>query len=267
MNILKFSSIVWVLTFFLLGCTQGTNEGSGDTNTTQNISDTQDIAPVEEVSNTPSVSSNNTSSDTSTVTPEPVDETIHKREETQVLEEEEEDTITEETIPSNWYVRLIAEDVTRHLKTTITQLGALETAIEANKQTVLSGGRFAGPYLDIVFMNPIGSPAGSYKTDYHEYAENVDDEWEFVVQTDDANAEISLSWNGLYALTPYLDDTNRLQYKEYRSLSNPLVEKMKLIDMDTGIEIPLKINGEVQIYTFNMNGSNEHTLKWILRYE
>lgn len=262
-------SIVVVLFFILLGCTQNTKE----------VEDTSIVneTVVEEIV------SDSTSQDVVVVTttqdqmevpevevPEvevEISEVRNIREQHSLVSGEEVEVILEEAIPSNWYIRLVAVDTNRNLKTNITQLGEVETSIEADKHTLLSGGRFSNPYLDIVFIDPESVPAGDYKTHYKVHEENIDTRWEFSVQTDDVNAEISLTWNGLYILSSYIDDRNRLQYNEYRSLSNPLIHHMKLFDMDTGVEVPIHINGEVQTYAFSMNGQNVHTFAWEIQYE
>lgn len=153
------------------------------------------------------------------------------------------------------------------MKTNSAQLGALEVSDAVVKHTLISAGRFTGPFLDVVFVDPDGVPAGAFKTNYHMYEEGVEDRWRFTVKTDDATAEILLTWNGLYSLTPYTDDKNREQYKEYRSLTNPLIKHMKLIDVETGKEIAASVDGKAQTYVFNMNGQNERVFEWVVQNE
>ena len=56
-----------------------------------------------------------------------------------------------ETKPSNWYIRLVAEDPARTLKSSSSQLGELEEsdAVQAHALKALTS--FSGSYLDIVF--------------------------------------------------------------------------------------------------------------------
>ncbi len=184
-----------------------------------------------------------------------------------VEDEEETPVVQEESKPSNWYIRIVAEDSNRALKTNSAQLGELEASDAVVKNTLISSGRFTGPYLDVVFVDPDGVSAGAYKTNYHMYEEGVEDRWKFTVKTDDKTAEIYLTWSGLYLLTPYTDDKNRVQYKEYRSLINPLIKNMKLIDVDTGKEIAASIDGKKQIYVLNMNDQNERVFEWVVQNE
>ena len=184
-----------------------------------------------------------------------------------VEEEDEEEVIVAETIPSNWYIRIVAEDQSRSLKTNLSQLGQLEESDAVQKHTLISGGRFSNPYLDVIFVDPDGMPAGDYKTNYHVYGEGIDDNWRFTVETDDVNAEIHLSWSGVYVLSPSQDAQNRIQYSEYRSGTNPLIGKMKLIDSSTGVEIPAILNNEVQVHVFNMDGQVTRNFEWIVDYD
>ncbi len=184
-----------------------------------------------------------------------------------VEDEEETLVVQEESKPSNWYIRIVAEDPNRALKTNSAQLGTLEVSDAVVKHTLLSSGRFTGPYLDVVFVDPNGVAEGEYKTNYHMYDEGVEDRWRFTVKTDDKTSEIHLTWNGLYVLTPYIDDQNREQYKEYRSVTNPLIAHMKLIDVGTGAEIAASVDGKSQTYIFNMNGQNERVFEWVVQTE
>ncbi len=172
-----------------------------------------------------------------------------------------------ETIPSNWYIRLVAEDSARGLKSSSTQLGELEESDATERHALKALTPFDGSYLDIVFINPDGVAPGDYKSIFHVYKEDTEDQWYFTVRTDDLNADILLTWQGLYVLTPYTDDQSRTQYKEYRSVTNPLIKHMKLVDTVNGKEIAAIVDEKIEIYTFNMNGQNERTFKWVAQNE
>jgi hypothetical protein len=169
-----------------------------------------------------------------------------------------------EAIPSDWYIRLTAEDTARGMKVTSTQLGALAAEDAEKKHTLKSLTPFGGSYLDIVFVDPESMEEGEYKTSFHTFDREREDSWSFVVKTDDTSADITLSWRGIYVLTPYRDEADRLRYKEYRSISNPLIKRMKLVDMETGEELSISKNGKVQSYQFNMNGSETYHFKWVV---
>ncbi|MCF6205425.1 MAG: hypothetical protein L3J47_00835 [Sulfurovum sp.] len=172
--------------------------------------------------------------------------------------------ITEEA-PSNWYIRLVAEDSAREMKTLGAQLGEIEESDAVEKHTLKAPTPFGSTYLDVVFHNPEGVDAGDYKVNFHNYSEETDRSWRFTVRTDDPHADILLSWRGVYVLTPYLDDQNRHRYREYRSVTNPLIGHMKLVDVKAGNEIAAAVNGKVQTYVFNMEGEQERTFEWVVQ--
>ncbi len=168
-----------------------------------------------------------------------------------------------EVSPSDWYIRLVAEDTTRALKTESSQLGELDEDNASQQHTLKALSPFGGSYLDIVFVDPADVPAGEYKTNFHQYISDEEDRWPFTVKSDDANAEISLTWRGVFVLTPYIDDQGRQRYKEYRSVTNPLTKHMKLIDLQTLDEVPAVIDSQVQTYTFNMDGNDTRSFEWV----
>jgi hypothetical protein len=175
--------------------------------------------------------------------------------------------VVAETAPSNWYIRVTAEDPARGMKTQSTQLGQLEESDTVRKHTLKALTPFGSSYLDIIFRDPAGVGTGDYKVSFHQYAEDSEDNWTFTVRTDDANADILLSWRGLYVLTPYIDDQNRKRYREYRSVTNPLIRQMKLVDVESGKEIAAAVDGKAQTYAFNMNGQTERTFQWVVETE
>jgi len=172
-----------------------------------------------------------------------------------------------ETIPSNWYVRLVVQDTSRGLKSSSTQLGELEENDAVEKHTLKALNPLNGSYLDIVFVDPVGVVPGDYKSNFHVYQEDTEDQWHFTVKTDDNTSDIMLTWQGVYVLTPYTDEQDRKRYKEYRSVTNPLIKNMKLVDTVNGKEIALMVDGKIETYTFNMNGQNERTFKWVVQNE
>jgi len=174
-----------------------------------------------------------------------------------------------EVKPSNWYIRLVAEDPARGMKTASTQLGELEERKTVEKHTLKAMTPFGRTFLDVIFRDPAGVEEGDYKVNFHQYQEGSEDSWSFTVRTDSDNthADILLTWRGLYVLTPYIDEQNRQRYREYRSTSNPLIKNMKLVDTGTGQEIAAAVDGKVQTYAFNMNGQTERTFQWVVKTE
>jgi len=247
-----------VMLMILAGCSDRKKETPKNT--------VEIVDPVTETNGKPVSTIDTTEEETNTTTVVPPTAGKPRIRPSEGEKESPEGTVIE-NIPSNWYIRIVAEDNNRSLKTNLSQLGELEESDAVQEHTLVSGGRFTNPYLDVIFVDPDGVAAGDYKTNYHVYGQGINDSWHFQVVTDDTNAEIRLSWNGLYVLTPTLDAQNRIQYAEYRSGTNPLIAKMKLVDSATGTEIPAMIDNDIQVYTFNMNGQVTRSFEWIVYYD
>ena len=169
-----------------------------------------------------------------------------------------------ETIPQNWYIRLVAKDLTREFKTENTQLGVLEGDNIALKHSLKALAPFGSSYLDIVFPNPAGVASGEYKSSFYKSSDTLANVWNFRVKTEKRDATIELGWRGVYVVTPYDDEYNRTRYKEKLSSTNPLIEYMKLIDMTTGEEIPAVFDGRLQKYQFSMDGATTKDFQWVV---
>lgn len=234
--------MLMIATFILLGC--GSNISS-DTDTSSDVQNQDEQA-----------NSNNGSQD----------EQLSEEKETYSQDLLIKSPVIEEK-PSNWYIRLVAEDPVREMKTGSAQLGELERSDTVEKYTLKALSPFGGSYLDIIFRNPAGMDAGNYKVNFHIHAEVTEDRWSFIVRTDNVNADILLTWRGLYVLTPYIDGQDRSRYKEYRTTTNPLIKNMKLVDVSTGNEIAAEVDGKVQTYSFNMDGQKERTFEWVVQID
>jgi len=169
-----------------------------------------------------------------------------------------------ETVPENWYIRLVAYDKSRNMKTTSTILGGLSDSDAVQKHTLKALSPFGGSYLDVVFHNPEDVKEDDYKVNFHSYDINDSESWEFTVRTDDTDADIELSWIGLYVLNPYTDKYGRTRYHEYRSLSNPLISQMRLVDISSKEELPAMIDSQILKYHFNMDGKKEKSFRWVV---
>ncbi len=170
----------------------------------------------------------------------------------------------EENAATNWYIRLVAEDISKNLLSSDAQLGVLEEDNTVTKHTLSAFPPMGGNYLDIVFRDPVGVEPGDYKSNFHAYADNTEQRWQFTVRTDNVNDQIALSWRGLYVLTPYIDDEGRQRYREVRSMTNPLIRNMQLRDVQTGAVFGVLSGSEPKVYYFNMNGQSERTFEWIV---
>lgn len=119
-------------------------------------------------------------------------------------------------------------------------------------------------YIDIVFQDPAGVDVGDYKTNFQQFSENSEYRWRFTVRTDNTNANIALTWRGLYVLNPYIDDQDRQRYEERRSMTDLLIRNMQLIDVDTGNTMNVLSGNHAKVYYFNMNGKSEKTFEWVV---
>ncbi len=168
------------------------------------------------------------------------------------------------TPAKEWYVRIVVEDTTRHMKCSDAQLGQLAETNATQKHALKAIAPFDASYLDVVFVNPPGVAEGEYKSDFRS-SENKTAIWEFEVKSSDTHADMILSWRGLFVVTPYKDAQGRIRYREYRSLTNPLLKRMVLHDVDEGGDVAVKEGNDTVEYTFNMNGKHSRKFQWILK--
>ncbi|HIP27887.1 MAG TPA: hypothetical protein EYG82_01780 [Sulfurovum sp.] len=173
-------------------------------------------------------------------------------------------TLSEEKA-SNWYVRLVASDASKNIRSGDTMLGVLDEENAVQKHTLEASATPANDYIDIIFRDPAGVAAGDYKTNFQQYIDNNSEHrWSFVVKTDDSNAQIALTWRGIYVLNPYIDDQDRQRYNETRSMTNPVIKNMQLIDVDTGNVINTLSGNKAKVYYFSMNGQTEKRFEWVM---
>jgi hypothetical protein len=173
-------------------------------------------------------------------------------------------TLSAEVQATNWYIRLVAEDAAKGLLSSDAQLGVLEETDATSKHTLSAFPPMGSNYLDIVFRNPTGMTAGDYKTYFQPWVDNSEYRWRFTVRTDQVNDQIALTWRGVYVLSPYMDDQNRQRYTERRSMTNPIVHRMRLVDVQTGNTVFAFSEGKAKVYYFNMNGQSERTFEWVM---
>jgi len=166
-----------------------------------------------------------------------------------------------------WYVRLTVEDPARGMKSQSAQLGQLTIADAVEKNSLKSLRPFGSSYLEIVFINPDGLPMNEYKSNFHVYRDNISDSWHFTVKSDDIYSDVIVSWRALYVLASYVDAQGRRRYNEYRSLTNPLLQKMQVVDESSGVKLPVSVNGKAPSFIVNMNGKSTKSFRWDLLTE
>lgn len=164
----------------------------------------------------------------------------------------------------NWYVRLVAKDVDRDLITYTAQIGVVD---EVNGTKKYSSGYlepFSGQYIDLRFEDPEGLEPGNYKASFQVYEANTSKTWNFTVRSDDPNAEVALSWRGLYVLRPYIDGQGDRRYSEGQSHDDALLARMQIVDALSGEAYALFDNGVVNTIHFNMQGHLSRYFRWEL---
>lgn len=227
--------------FFLSGCNNKKSmQDTGSSDTTVMTP----LTPIEETTTT-----DTDSTDSTTSTEDNVTQAILRKE------------IAPETNAKEWYIRIVVEDTTNNLKSTSAQIGQIDADNTLQDYALKAISPFSAPYLDVLFVNPVGLDTGSYKSEFHLSSTN-EDTWEFTVKSSDTSATMILSWRGLYVLNSYYDSEGRKRYHEYRSLSNPLLKFMTITDVSTGMEINVLDNGAVNPYVFNMDGQTERVFQW-----
>jgi len=176
---------------------------------------------------------------------------------------------SKEVKPSNWYVRVVVEEAFDGMKTKSAQLGQIDKDDATTTYSLRSILPYGKSYLDVVFKNPDGLKNGDYKTSFHMYQPEQEDRWTFTVNTDvsHANSDFLLHISGIFVLTPYIDEYNRLRYKERKSVSNPLLKNMKLIDKVSSKEMAVVKDGKTQIYKFNMSGNLSREFELVLQVD
>lgn len=172
--------------------------------------------------------------------------------------------IENKNVDKEWYIRIVVEDISNHLKTYSAQLGELDNAHDMHVFNLKALKPFSGNYVDVVFKNPVGMKAGEYKSDFHLLG-TEDDTWNFTVKADDSNATMILGFRGLFVLSPYTDTEGRERYTEYRMNNHFLLSQMVLVDVLEDKEIPMFLNAEINEYLFSMNGVKEKDFKWKLK--
>ena len=166
----------------------------------------------------------------------------------------------------NWYVYLVAEAPQRGLISYSAQLGQVDEP-DASQKYSLHYLEPIAPYVDIRFINASEESADNYKSLIKSYNEGVATSWRFEVLSDDPNAEIILSWRGIYVLNPYTSSDGNSAFKTYVSRKNPILKYMRIVDESDESTIPIIIDYKIQSISFNMNGSNSHQLRWELLNE
>ncbi len=168
-----------------------------------------------------------------------------------------------------WYLRLTAVSKPENLADGNNVLGQLgESSDGLDRHDLLDLGGFGTPYLTLSF--PIEDPGGvveSYTSNYHAVNTDIADQWVFEVKSDDPYRDIDLYWDGLYLLEGiWTQDTGKKTWSESKQMEpGKLYSRMVLEDVDLGVEIDAVDDDVVNHYSFNMDGLNVRTFRWIMK--
>ena len=103
-----------------------------------------------------------------------------------------------------------------------------------------------------------GSLSGEFHGDYHD-TKGGKENWRMTVFSSVPNGEVTLTWDGLYVLTPKEDGSG---YDAKKTLDNRVLRKMHLIDTKTGEVINIVDDGILNTYTFTMDSDGEREFVW-----
>ncbi len=162
----------------------------------------------------------------------------------------------DQPMKSEWYARIIVEIPSENMKDQGNVLGQLKDSTnDYDSHDLFEMYPFGTRYLTIVFPHQEWEDSsGNYTSDFHAMDTDINDEWTFLVKTSAINSNVTLRWEGLYVLAT--DETKEELVKD------EFLEKMWVEDTLTGKQIPVIVNGELQNYTFNMNGQNTREFRW-----
>jgi len=166
-----------------------------------------------------------------------------------------------------WYIRLNVKNVQTGQHFSGAKFGVLDTDNATRAYSLKAFGSIGSNGIDLVFQDETGSVSGDLLVYYLQPENGVRQEWPFTVRSGDSHATIALKMEGFYALTSYIDDEDRIRFTETRTMDDPVLKQMKLVDSETGEEIPVMRKGKAVVYIFDMNGNHIHHFKWVKETE
>jgi len=153
-----------------------------------------------------------------------------------------------------WELRFSARNVAWGAKHRGARFGVVEAREDARARS-LEAFENAAALVDIVFHENSRPLSTLFLSD-----EDENRTWTFSVKSSDPHARIELEWS-LYKLTPAYDAENRKRYAPSYVSSHPLLQRLVLVDRETGENVAL---GTHHTYRFDMNGTTERTFIWKL---
>jgi len=172
---------------------------------------------------------------------------------------------------TQWSVKLVAEDLENGLQFSNDRFGQVDAATNNVDNYDLKAIPRPFPTNSEGDLNPFLSVhfpqnSQSYVTNFHSTELNKEDEWTFTVNSN-SNRTVTVRWD-TFAVTSYTDDTGRIRFEQESVIDENLVKRMQLVDAETNTTlVSAYANGELQSYTFNMNGETTRTFRWELHAE
>lgn len=168
-----------------------------------------------------------------------------------------------------WYLRLTVtspdDDSLRDRGNVLGQLD--DSLLGQDGHDLIELNPFASPYLTLVFPHHDWPEAGNYSSDFHATNADDPDQWYFEILSDDRYRNITLYWDQL-SLVERDGDLAAGERGRSRSplmdSAEDLVERMWLEDTLTGDRIYAAESGQLQSYSFNMEGSNSRGFRWVM---
>lgn len=166
-----------------------------------------------------------------------------------------------------WYIRLKVKNIQTGQRFNGAKFGVLDRDDATQMYSLKAFGSIGSSGLDLVFQDETGSVSGDQLVYYRQSENGVRQEWPFTVRSGESNVTIALQMEGFYALTSYVDSEDRIRFTETRTMDDPVLKQMKLVDSETGEEIPVMRKGKPVVYIFDMNGKQTYHFKWVKETE
>lgn len=168
-----------------------------------------------------------------------------------------------------WYLRLTVvspdDDSLRDRGNVLGQLD--DSVLGYDRHDLIELNPFASPYLTLVFPHDDWLDAGNYSSDYHATDAEASDQWDFQVHSDNSNRNITLYWDNLKLVERKDDAASKGKGRnksQQMDSEEELVERMWLEDTLTGERVYAVDSGQLQSYSFNMEGENVRSFRWVM---
>jgi hypothetical protein len=158
-----------------------------------------------------------------------------------------------------WYVSTKVSVNNAYIGTNPAVFGRLSSSHDGvDKNDIPTYGSVVGRKAAVVFIqNNAKEQAGEYHSNYRD-TQDENETWEMTVFSSVRNAEVTLTWDGLYMLT-----RKESGYDKKKLLNSPILEELYLVDTETGEIINAVDDGKLNTYTFKMGETGSRTFIWV----